>query len=46
MAKKETRRIRTLGGFMKWAEQFELGQYLFRGVSNDIYKIKSSTSFT
>ena len=44
MAKKETRRIRTLGGFMKWAEQFELGQYLFRGVSNDTYKIKSSTS--
>ena len=44
MAKKETRRVRTLGGFIKWAEQFEPGQYLFRGVSNDTYTIKSSTS--
>lgn len=44
MVKKETRRVRTLGGFVKWAEQFEPGQYLFRGVSNDTYKIKSSTS--
>ena len=29
MAKKESRRVRTLSGFMKWAEQFDSGQYLF-----------------
>ena len=43
MAKKESRRVKTLGGFMKWAEQFNPGQYLFRGVSNDAYQIVSST---
>ena len=44
MAKKEVRRVRTLSGFVKWAEQFELGPYLFRGVSNDTYEIKASTT--
>ena len=29
---------------MKWAAQFENGQYLFRGVSNDTYEIQASAS--
>lgn len=28
MAKKESRRVKTLSSFMKWAEQFESGLYL------------------
>lgn len=42
MAKKESRRVKTLSSFMKWAEQFEPGQYLFRGVLNKDYKIEAS----
>ena len=44
MAKKESRRVKTLSGFMKWAEQFDSGQYLFRGVSNEHYEIEASAS--
>ena len=43
MAQKESRRVKTLSGFMKWAEQFNDGQYLFRGVTRDDYKIEAST---
>lgn len=42
MAKKESRRIKTLSSFMKWAEQFEPGLYLFRGVSNEKYPVQAS----
>jgi tetratricopeptide (TPR) repeat protein len=42
MGKKESRRVKTLSGFMKWAEQFDSGQYLFRGVSNEKYEIEAS----
>ena len=44
MVKKETRRVKTLSGFMKWVAQFNDGQYLFRGVSNEKYKIEASAS--
>ncbi len=43
MAKKESRRVKTLNSFMKWAEQFEPGLYLFRGVPNEEYPIQAST---
>lgn len=42
MAEKNDARVRTLSGFMEWAIQFTDGQYLFRGVSNDTYKIEAS----
>lgn len=42
MAEKEHARVRTLSSFMNWAIQFTDGQYLFRGVSNDTYKIEAS----
>lgn len=42
MAAKSDARVRTLSGFMKWVIQFTDGQYLFRGVSNDSYKIEAS----
>ena len=42
MPKKESRRVKTLSSFMKWAEQFEPGLYLFRGVSNVKYSIQAS----
>ena len=42
MAKKESPGVKTLSSFMKWAEQFEPGLYLFRGVSNAEYKIQAS----
>ena len=42
MAKKESRRVKTLSSFMKWVEQFEPGLYLFRGVSNEKYPIQAS----
>ena len=42
MAAKSDARVRTLSGFMEWAIQFTDGQYLFRGVSNDTYKIEAS----
>ncbi len=44
MAKKVPGRVRTLGGFLKWAEQFNDGQYLFRGVPDKTYKIEPSAS--
>lgn len=34
--------IVTLSGFIEWAAQFDDGQYLFRGVSNEKYKIEPS----
>ena len=43
MAQKESRRVKTLSGFMKWAKQFNDGQYLFRGVTKDDYEIEAST---
>ncbi len=42
MAKAGPSQIRTLSGFLKWAEQFNDGQYLFRGVPNKKYKIEAS----
>ena len=41
MAKKVPRRVRTLSGFLTWAEQFNDGQYLFRGVRKKSYKIEA-----
>ena len=41
MAKKGPERVRTLSGFLKWAEQFNDGQYLFRGVPKKSYKIEA-----
>ena len=42
MAEKESRRVKTLSSFIKWAAQFNDGQYLFRGVSKEFYKIEAS----
>ena len=42
MANKESRRVRTLSGFMKWAAQFSNPKYLFRGVPNDTFDIQAS----
>ena len=42
MAEKASRRVKTLDSFIKWAAQFNDGQYLFRGVSNESYKIEAS----
>ncbi len=42
MMKKESRRVKTLSGFMKWVAQFNDGQYLFRGVSDEKYEIQAS----
>ena len=44
MAEEKPPRVRSLTGFLKWAAQFENGQYLFRGVSNDTYEIQASAS--
>lgn len=41
MAKKVPGRVKTLSGFLKWAEQFNDGQYLFRGVRKKFYKIEA-----
>lgn len=35
------RPISTLSGFLKWVEQFNDGQYLFRGVEKKSYKIEA-----
>ena len=43
MAKKISKRVKTLSGFMKWVEQFNDGQYLFRGVSKHTHKMEAST---
>ena len=43
MGEKEPRRVKTLDGFIKWAAQFNDGQYLFRGVSKDSYNIEASS---
>lgn len=42
MPKKESRRVKTLSSFMKWAEQFEHGLYLFRGIPNEKYPVQAS----
>ena len=44
MAKKESRRVKTLDSFIKWTAQFSDGQYLFRGVLNYKYEITASAS--
>lgn len=35
-------RITTLAEFMKWTRKFDPGQYVFRGVTNEAYKIQAS----
>ena len=42
MVKEGTSQFRSLRSFMKWAEQFNDGQYLFRGVPDKTYKIEAS----
>ena len=42
MTKKVPGWVRTLSGFLKWAEQFNDGQYLFRGVPDKQYKIEAA----
>ncbi len=42
MARKASRRVKTLRGFVEWAEQFTDGKYLFRGVSKQLYKLEAS----
>ena len=42
MAKKVPGRVKTLSEFLKWAEQFNDGQYLFCGVPDKTYKIEAS----
>ena len=44
MAEKESRIVSTLNEFLEWAAQFNDGQYLFRGVKDEIYKIEASAS--
>ena len=41
-AEKASSRVKTLNSFIKWAAQFNDGQYLFRGVSNKDYEIEAS----
>ncbi len=43
MAEKESKRVGTLKSFIEWAEQFNDGEYVFRGVSNEEYQIEAST---
>lgn len=42
MAKEGPSQFRSLRSFLKWAEQFNDGQYLFRGVPDERYKIEAS----
>ena len=42
MVEKKLVRVKTLNGFMKWVAQFNDGEYLFRGVPNDRYRIEAS----
>ena len=39
---KESKRVKSLGGFLNWSAQFNDGQYLFRGVTRDCYEIEAS----
>ncbi len=43
MAKKKSKSVKTLKSFIEWAEQFNDGEYVFRGVSNVKYLIEAST---
>ena len=43
MAKKKSKSVKTLKSFIEWAEQFNDGEYAFRGVSNVKYLIEAST---
>ena len=43
MANKESKSVRTLKSYIAWAEQFNDGEYVFRGVSNVKYLIEAST---
>ncbi len=43
MTKKESKNVRTLKSFIAWVEQFNDGEYVFRGVSNVKYPIEAST---
>jgi len=38
-----TESVKSLSDFIKWADQFKDGQYLFRGVSDVCYPIEAST---
>ena len=38
----EDSRIKTLEDFIKWARNFKEGEFVFRGVPNEAYKIKAS----
>ena len=42
MLEKKRSYVTTLTGFLNWAAQFNDGEYLFRGVSRDSYKIEAS----
>ncbi len=43
MARKKIKTIRTLKTFIKWVENLELGDHIFRGVSSKAYAIQAST---
>ena len=43
MVKNGSECIRTLEEFIGWIKQFTYGEYFFRGVSNEKYKIEAST---
>ena len=38
---KVSKRVKTLSGFLRWIEQFNDGQYLFRGVSKHTYELEA-----
>ena len=42
MIKKKRSTVTTLTGFLRWVSLFDDGEYLFRGVSRDSYKIEAS----
>lgn len=44
MAAKESRNVNTLSEFLEWTAQFNDGQYLFRGVKKETYKMAASAS--
>ena len=43
MPRKASKRVKTLKSFIEWVEQFNDGEYVFRGVSNEKYIIEAST---